>query len=428
MPIPRGPVERARALVAARRRDRARVKAEQGDSQATWDRWFGAAPPTMSGVTVTETTAMRVTAVLSCVKVIAESISTLPLMVFERDASGDKRAAPEHPLSEVLHLLSNEETTAQSLRETLCAHVLLRGTAFARIARDGAGDVRELWPIAPSTLRVERNKRSLKLEFHVSETGTATETLRPDQVWRIPGLSWCGATGLSPIGLARESVGLAMALEHATASSMKNGARLAGVVSHPGTMDEDEYKRFKESWNETYTGIVNAGKTAILEAGAKFEPVGMTFDDLQFIELKKFQVAEIARLFRVPLHMLFDDHAQPRANMEQASLEFVVYTLRPWLVRFEQTIARDLLLPAERARYFAEHNVAGLLRGDFAARMAGYAQGRQWGWWSVNDIRRLENLNGIGDEGDVYLQPSNMVPAGDVPAPEPPTFDPPEEV
>ena len=150
----------------------------------------------------------------------------------------------------------------------------------------------------------------------------------------------------------------------------------------------------------------------ILEQGAKFEKVGMTLEDLQSLELRRFRVAEIARLLRVPLHMLYDTQAQPRANMEQASLEFVVSTLRPWLVRFEQTMAQDLLLASERARHFAEHNVAGLPRGDFAARMAGCAQGRQWGWWSVNDIRRLENLNGIGAQGDVYLQPLNMTRAG----------------
>ncbi len=180
-------------------------------------------------------------------------------------------------------------------------------------------------------------------------------------------------------------------------------------------MEDPEFQRFKQSWDEAFAGVGNAGKTVVLEQGAKFEKVGMTFEDLQFLELKKFQVAEIARMFRVPLHMLFDDKAQPRANMEQASLEFVVYTLRPWLVRFEQTIARDLLLPSERGRYFAEHNVAGLLRGDFAGRMQGFAMARQWGWLSVNDIRRLENLNGIGAEGDVYLQPLNMTRAGDPP-------------
>jgi HK97 family phage portal protein len=372
----------------------------------------GVSSTTGSGVAVTDETALRVMAVLSAVRVIAESISTLPLTVYERLDDGDKRPAPDHPVSEILHTLANEESTAQSVRETLCAHVLLRGNAYARVIRDGAGDVREIWPLTPGTVEVTRPKRDGPLAFHVTESGAPTETLRPDQVWRIPGLSWGGVTGLSPIGLAREGVGLALALEQNTASALRNGARIAGIVSHPHVMEDPEYHRFKASWDEAYAGVTNAGRTVVLEQGAKFEKVGMTFEDLQFLELKKFQVAEIARLFRVPLHMLFDDKAQPRANMEQASLEFVVYTLRPWLVRFEQTIARDLLLPSERRRYFAEHNVAGLLRGDFASRMAGYAQGRQWGWWSVNDVRRLENLNSLGARGDVYLQPLNMTEAG----------------
>ncbi len=379
--------------------------------ESFWN-WRGVGKPSFSGVTVTDETALRVTAVLSCVKVLAESISTLPLTVFERQENGDKRAAHDHPVSELLHTLANEESTAQSVRETLCAHVLLRGNAYARVVRDGGGDVREIWPLSPGSVEVVRPKPGGPLAFHVSESGTPTETLRPNQVWRIPGLSWGGVTGLSPISLAREGVGLAIALEQNTASALRNGSRVAGVVSHPHVMDDPEFQRFKQSWDDAFSGVSNAGKTVILEQGAKFEKVGMTFEDLQFLELKKFQVAEIARLFRVPLHMLFDDKAQPRANMEQASLEFVVYTLRPWLVRFEQTIARDLLAPSERRRYFAEHNVAGLLRGDFAGRMAGYAAARQWGWMSVNDIRRLENLNGVGDQGDVYLQPLNMAPAG----------------
>jgi HK97 family phage portal protein len=374
-------------------------------------RGIGVAPTALSGVTVTDQTALRVTAVLSCVKVLAESISTLPLMVFERRANGDKRPAAEHPLSEVLHTLANEEATAQSVRETLCAHVLLRGNAYARVVRDGGGDVREIWPLAPGSVEVTRPRPGGPLAFHVSEAGAPTETLRPDQVWRIPGLSWGGVTGLSPIGIAREGVGLAIALEQNTASALRHGARIAGVVSHPHVMDDPEFKRFKSSWDDAFAGVTNAGKTVILEQGAKFEKVGMTFEDLQFLELKKFQVAEIARLFRVPLHMLFDDKAQPRANMEQASLEFVVYTLRPWLVRFEQTIARDLVLPSERRRFFAEHNVAGLLRGDFAGRMQGYSLARQWGWLSVNEIRKLENMNRV-EGGDTFLEPLNMRPAG----------------
>lgn len=371
--------------------------------------------PGPAGVRVSDRTALTVSAVLSSVKLLSESISTLPLMVFEREANGDRSPAPQHPVSQLLHTLANDETTAQSLRETAAAHVLLRGTAYMRIARDGGGVPRELWPIHPDTIRPFRDT-SNALRFEVAESGNRNVTLRPDQVWRIPGLSWNGVTGLSPIGFARETFGLAIALDQNTAAAMKNGARISGVVSYPEVLEDEEYQSRKKDIAATLSGPANAGKVWLADGGAKWEPMAMTFEDLQFLELKRFQIAEVARIFRVPLHMLYDQAAQPRANMEQASLEFVVYSLRPWLIRFEQTITRDLLLPAERARYFAEHNVAGLLRGDFAGRMAGYAQGRQWGWWNVNDIRRMENLNGIGPEGDVYLQPSNMAPAGDAQA------------
>lgn len=382
------------------------------DPPESFQRWPGASAPSLAGVNVTDQTALRVMTVLSCVRVLAESVSTLPMAVFERLPNGDKRPAPDHPLNEILDVLANPENTALASRETQMAHVLLRGNSYARVLRDGGGDVREVWPIAPNHCFIERPKPNAPLVLRVSQPGVAPETLSMDKVWRVHGLSWGGVTGLTPIGLARESIGVAMALEQGTASALRNGARIAGIVEHPTTMEDDEYKRFKDSWNEAYAGATNAGKTAVLEAGAKFNKVSMTFEDMQFLELKKFQVAEIARLFRVPLHMLYDDKSQPRANMEQASLEFAIYSLRPWLVRIEQTIARDLLSPAERRRYFVEHNVAGLLRGDFATRMQGYALARQWGWVSVNDIRRLENLNGIGPEGDVYLQPMNMVPAG----------------
>lgn len=364
-----------------------------------------------SGVHVTDQAALGVATVLSCVKVLAESISTLPLQVFERLPNGDKRPAPQHPVNELLHTLANEETTAQSLRETSCAHVLLRGDSYVRVARDGAGVVRELWPMNSAAVRPYRGKDG-RLRFEYSPNGDAPEHLLASQVWRVSGLSWNGVTGLSPIGFARESVGLAIALEQNTGSALRNGSRISGVVSYQETLDGDEYERREAAWRENLSGAQNAGKVFLADAGAKFEKVGMTLEDMEFLELKRFQVAEIARLFRVPLHMLYDQAAQPRANMEQASLEFVTYTLRPWLVRYEQTISRDLFSREDRSRYFAEHNVAGLLRGDFAARMAGYAQGRQWGWLSVNDVLRLENLNGIGPQGDVYLQPSNMAPAG----------------
>ncbi len=391
----------------------AAVRAFRTDEEppSSFLRAVGGGRTSETGIVITDETALRIAAVTSCVRVLAESIATLPLMVFERLPDGDRRAAPDHPVAAVLHDQASPESTAMQVRETALAHVLLRGNSLTRVVRDGAGEVRELWPIAADTWQARRPAPTSPLVFDVSAPGEAPYTLRIDQVWRCSGLSWNGCTGLSPIGLARETFGLAAAFERTSAALMKNGSRLGGIVSYPEKLDEDEFDRRQDNWAELMSGPQNAGRVWMADSGAKFETVGMKLEDLQFIELKRFQVAEIARVFRVPLHMLYDHAAQPRANMEQASLEFVMYSLRPWLVRLEQTYARDLLLPSERARYVVEHNVAGLLRGDFAARMAGYAQGRQWGWLSVNDIRRLENMNAI-DDGDIYLQPSNMQPAG----------------
>lgn len=388
------------------------------ESPANFLRWRGGmGGESSTGVAVTDESALRIATVLSCVKVIAEQISTLPLMVFDRQGDGSKRAMPEHPLSMMLHTLPNLESTAQAVRETHVAHTLIRGDGYVRVVRDGGGRVAELWTLPPGTIEVSRPQRRGELLFRYSENGVPAEDLSAEDLWRLPGLSWNGVTGLSPIGLARESMGLAIALERSTAKTLKNSARLATVIEYDQEMDDPDFEAFKRDWKESAEGPDNAGSTQFLDRGMKLKTVGMSFEDLQFLELKRFQVAEICRLYRVPKHMVFEGDAMPRANMEQASLEFVIYTLRPWLVRVEQTITRDLLLPGERGRLFAEHNVAGLLRGDFQTRMAGYAQGRQWGWWSANDVRALENQNGIGPQGDVYLQPSNMVDAGN---PQPP--------
>lgn len=391
----------------------------------TFWKYPGVSAPTASGVSVTDDSALRITAVLSCVKVIAETISTLPLRVFEKQANGDRRLADEHPLDHVLQIEANDEITAQSLRETLCAHVLLRGNARAQVVRDGGGDVREIWPLLPAQCREYRETPGGPLLVEVNEPGVKPRTLRPGQVWRIPGLSWNGVTGLSPIGLCRESMGLSLVLEQAQAAFMKNGARIAGVVTHPAVMEDPEYQRFKESWDAAYAGAVNAGKTVILEAGAKFEKVGMNLDDAQFIDQRKFQVAEIARIFRVPLHMLGDTTAQPRANMEQAALEFVQNTLRPWLVRFEATISRDLLLPSERGRYYARHNLNALLRGDLAARAQFYGQMLDRGVYDLDEVRGLEELNALPNGlGKHRVRPGNLVPVG-TPAPASPGTTPP---
>lgn len=371
-----------------------------------------------AGGSVSERKAVGVPAVYSCVKVIAENIATLPCQVLQREENGDKSPLPEHPVSVALHDLANEETTAQGLRETKLVHLLLRGKGYARIVRDRGGQLRELWTMQPSCTQPFRKEPGGPLFYEYSERGMKSETLRRDQVWRTTGLSLDGFNGLSPMSYHRLALGVAADLQQTSSSTLENGVRPSGLLYPPPeqeVVDQAEKDNLQASFNDKHGGPGKAGGVPILEAGWKYEKVGMTFLEAQFIEQMRFSVAEIARLFRVPLHMLYEHDAQPRANMEQASLEFVVYTLRPWLVRLEQSAFRDLLLPFERQRLRVEHNVMGLLRGDLAARTAYYAAARQWGWLNINDILRLENMNTIGAKGADHLQPSNMIPVGTAP-------------
>ena len=226
----------------------------------------------------------------------------------------------------------------------------------------------------------------------------------------IPGLGFDGLVGYSPIAMAKNAIGMAIACEEYGAKFFSNGASPGGVLEHPGTIKDPQ--RIRDSWQSTFGGSGNANKIAVLEEGMKFTPIGIAPEQAQFLQTRKFQIDEIARIFRVPPHMVGDLDRSSFSNIEQQSLEFVKYTLNPWVVRWEQSIARALLTPEEKKKYFAKFNLDGLLRGDYQSRMQGYAIGRQNGWMSANDIRELENLDLIPDEegGNLYLINGNMLP------------------
>ena len=228
----------------------------------------------------------------------------------------------------------------------------------------------------------------------------------------IPGLGFDGLVGYSPIAMAKNAIGMAIACEEYGAKFFANGAAPGGVLEHPGTIKDPQ--RVRESWQSTFGGSGNSNKIAVLEEGMKYTPIGISPEQAQFLETRKFQINEIARIFRVPPHMVGDLEKSSFSNIEQQSLEFVKYTLEPWLVRWEQSIQRTLFSPEEKKRYFAKFNVEGLLRGDYASRMTGYATARQNGWMSANDIRELENMDRIPAEegGDLYLINGNMLPLG----------------
>ena len=371
---------------------------------------------TTSGKNVTERSAMQMTAVYSCVRILAEAIAGLPLHVYEYKSDGAKEKAIKHPLYLLLHDEPNPEMSSFVFRETLMTHLLLWGNAYAQIIRNGKNEVVALYPLMPNKMTVDRDEKGqLYYEYQHSndEANTlkgSTVRLKPTDVLHIPGLGFDGLVGYSPIAMAKNAIGMAIACEEYGAKFFANGAAPGGVLEHPGTIKDPQ--RVRESWQSTYSGTSNAHKIAVLEEGMKYTPIGISPEQAQFLETRKFQINEIARIFRVPPHMVGDLEKSSFSNIEQQSLEFVKYTLDPWVIRWEQSLTRALLSLDEKQKYFVKFNLEGLLRGDYQSRMNGYAIGRQNGWMSANDIRELENLDRIPTEegGDLYLINGNMLP------------------
>lgn len=237
--------------------------------------------------------------------------------------------------------------------------------------------------------------------------------LRKEEVLHIPGLGFDGLIGYSPIAMAKNAVGMTIACEEYGASFFANGATPGGVLEHPGVLKDPA--KVRDSWHSVYGGSKNAGKVAVLEEGMKYQQIGIPPEEAQFLETRKFQINEIARMYRIPPHMVGDLEKSSFSNIEQQSLEFVKYTLDPWVCRWEQAMMKDLLLPQEKKDYFIKMNVDGLLRGDYQSRMNGYSVARQNGWMSANDIRELEDMNPIPaeDGGDLYLVNGSMTKLAD---------------
>lgn len=375
---------------------------------------------TTSGKPVNEKTAMQTTAVYACVRILAEAVASLPLHVYEYQDDGGKKLVHDHPLYYLLHDEPNPEMTSFVFRETLMSHLLIWGNAYAQIIRDGAGRVLGLYPLLPDKMEVQRDDRG-NIYYVYSRNSDENPMfkeygnikLKAEDVLHIPGLGFDGLIGYSPIAMAKNAVGMTLACEEYGASFFANGANPGGVLEHPGVLKDPS--KVRESWNSVYRGVNNAHKIAVLEEGMKYQQIGIPPEEAQFLETRKFQINEIARLYRIPPHMVGDLDKSSFSNIEQQSLEFVKYTLDPWVIRWEQSLQRSLLLPGEKGKYFIKLNVDGLLRGDYQSRMNGYAVGRQNGWFSANDIREMENMNPIPDEegGNLYLVNGAMTKLAD---------------
>lgn len=356
-----------------------------------------------SGVVVNESTALQYSAVYAAVRLLSESVASLPLHTYERLDEGKQRAYG-HPVAGMLSTSVNPQLSSYGFRETLMGHVLTYGNGYAEIVRDGAGNPVQLLPITPDRVSVEQESDGT-IRYRVDEQ----ITLSQDDMFHIAGLGFDGLVGYSPVTLAKQSVGLGLGAERFGGSFFGNSARPAGVLTHPNRLSKEAKENLRDSWQSTYAGVDNSGRTAILEEGVQFSSIGLSNEDAQYLQTRQFQVVEIARWYGVPCHMINSLDNATFSNIEHQGIEFVTYSLRPWLVRWEQEIKRKLFT---EGAFFSEFLVDGLLRGDTKTRYDGYKVARETGWLSVNEIRSLENLNPV-EGGDQYIQPMNMTTVGD---------------
>lgn len=387
---------------------KSRVEPKNSLFGSTYSFFFGS---TNSGKTVNERTAMQTTAVYACVRILAETIASLPLHTYMNTETG-KEKAREHPMYHLLSDSPNPEMTSFVFRETLMGHLLLWGNSYSQIIRDGHGKVVALYPLLPDKMKVERSENGEIYYIYNSEG--KDYLLRNTEVLHIPGLGFDGLIGYSPIAMAKNAIGMALATEEYGAKFFANGANPGGVLEHPGVVKDPH--RIRDSWNQVYQGTSNAHRVAVLEEGMKFSPIGIPPEQAQFLETRKYQTEEICRIFRVPPHLVGDLERATFSNIEHQSISFVVHTIRPWLVRIEQSINKALFSDKEKEKYFVSFLVEGLLRGDYESRMRGYSIGIQNGFMSPNDVRTLENMNPIplDEGGNTYMVNGNMLKLKDV--------------
>jgi HK97 family phage portal protein len=367
----------------------------------------------VAGVTVSEDSALRFGAVWSCVRIISETIATLGWHVVRENLDGTRERVIDSPLDRMLNAQANAEMTAFSWRETALAHCLLWGNHYSEIRRDFAGRPVALFPIHPASVVPERNADGA-LTYRVRQETDADVVLPARDVLHIHGLGFDGVVGLSVVDYARQSIGVGLALDKFGASFYENGAHVGMALRHPGKLSPQAKDTLKAGIQEAYSGPTKAFKTVVLEEGMDITKLSMSMVDAQFLDSRKFQISEICRWFRVPPHKVADLDRATFSNIESQAIEFVQDTILPWCRRLEQEVDAKLI---GQWKTSTRLNIDTLLRGDIAARYGAYEKGRLGGWLSINDVRRLENMNPIEAGGDVYLQPMNYVEAGTVPTP-----------
>lgn len=377
--------------------------------------------PSTSGKRVDERTAMQVTAVYACVRILAESISTLPLHLYKADGEGGRHKAHDNHLYFLLNSEPNKEMTSQIMLEVMMTHLLLWGNSYVQVIRNAKNEVIELYPLMPDRMKVDRDEnRNIYYEYTIQQSDPKsmdkkeiTYRLKPEDVLHVPALGFDGLIGYSPIAMARNAIGLGISAEEYGSKLFKNGAAPAGILNYPRTLNNTD--NIRDSWMATFGGSGNANKVAVLEEGVTFTPISINPEDAQFLQTRRYQMEEIARMFRVPLHLLGDLEHATFSNVENLTLDFVKFTLTPWLNRIEKSLNRRLLSDEEKESYYFEFNADGILRGDYESRQRGFALARQNGWLNMNEIRAYDNLPPVPEEegGNAYLVNGNMVKVKD---------------
>lgn len=392
------------------RRLASRLSSEQRSYPPNWlARLFDEWATTNSGENVTAETALKFSAFYSAVDLISRAMGQLPLVLMRNLGHDGQERAYNHPTYELLHTRPNPEQTAFTWRQTMQSWVLRYGNAYAEVERNGTGRPSALWPIPSNEMELSRNSAD-ELVYTQRHGGIITGTWSADEIVHIRTLG-DGLTGKSPVRLFAEGVGLALAAEHAGAAFFRNGMRASGVMEHPGVLSDNAAKHLLESKTSTNSGADNFGKLLLFEEGMKWNQLTIPPDDAQFLETRVYQVRDVARIFHVPLHKLGDLERATFSNIEEQNIEWVIDCLGPWVVNWEQELSYKLLLPGERAKYNAQFVLEGLLRGNSQARAQFYTSMFNIGVFSINEIRKLENQNPIGDEGDVHYVPLNMTTA-----------------
>lgn len=391
-------------------------RAEKRPRPDDWDDfWYERQPfQSSTGIDVDDGLAMTYFAVWACRKIISEDMGSIPLFVYQRD--GDTRKpARDHYLFGLLHDAPNPEMSAMQFREALQDHLLGMGNAYAQKVLNMRGQVRQLWPLDPTQMSVERDENN-ELIYKYQINGGETKIFPRDEIFHIAGLSINGIVGLTPLKYHAEIIGTGIAEQQFHGNTFKNGAKMSVVFVHPGqtkgikTPGLDSREQVRKELEKVYSGTQNAGRIGVTWEGMEPKPISMSLHDAEFIESRKLTWLQICSIYRVPPHKVMYLFQATYSNIENQDIGYAKDTIRPWATRWEQAINTQLI--GNPNLYFAEHNLEGLIRGDIKSRYDAYAIGRQWGWLSANDIRKLENMNPIAD-GDVYLQPMNMSPAGD---------------